>query len=92
MKLIINNDDHRKIIQGALKEMSASCTRIDAEKDFIKDVLQRLKDEIGLEPKYGRKLLNHYHNQSLQQHIEETEEIEQLYTSVFNRLVELGNN
>jgi len=83
MQMVINNDEHRDKIKKALKDMSGALTRAEAEKDYVKDVLARLKDEVGLEPKYGRKLLKHYHNQSIQQEIEEAEEIEQLYTSVF---------
>lgn len=84
LNLVINNEEHRDRIKKALQEMSGACTRIEAEKDFIKDVLIRLKDEVGIEPKYGRKLLKIYHNQNLQEQIEEAEEIEQLYTSVFD--------
>lgn len=76
-------DDEKKKLQSAIKEMSMSMTRVDAEKDLQKDIIQSAFDDTGIDKKYIRKLAMIYHKQSLTDFQTETEEVQNLYEDLF---------
>jgi fatty acid-binding protein DegV len=80
--MIVNNPDQRKVILDAMKEWSNSATRIDAEKDLQKNIIDDLADNVDIEKKYLNKLATMYHKQNFAQFQQEKEEIEELYESV----------
>jgi fatty acid-binding protein DegV len=78
----VNNPEQRKVILDAMKEWSNSATRIDAEKDLQKNIIDDLADNVDIEKKYLNKLATMYHKQNFAQFQQEKEEIEELYESV----------
>jgi len=76
--MLSNPKDRAKLLDG-IKEMSNSMTRVDAEKDFQKDVIARLADELDLEKKHIRKLARIYHKQNFNTVQQEQEELVELY-------------
>jgi di/tripeptidase len=73
--------DREKLLK-AIKEMSNSMTRIDAEKDFQKDVVDTMNDELGLEKKYVKKLAAMYHKQNYATVQQEYDELQELYEAI----------
>ena len=69
-------------LKDAIKEISASWTRIEAERDFVKDVIDRMQEEVDVPKKEVRKLAKIYHQQNLDQVKEEFEEIELAYRKI----------
>lgn len=69
----ITNEDRKKV-QNALKEMSDSMTRVQAEKDLQKDIAQRMLDEIGVPKKDFNKLARIYHASNLMEEAARNEE------------------
>ena len=90
---VINNDIRKKI-QGALKEVSASMTRVEAEKDFQKEVAERMLDECMVPKKDFNKLARIYHASTLAQEASKNEEFMQFAEAVLapmeNRLEDQG--
>lgn len=80
--MVINNPEQRKTILDAMKEWSNSATRIDAEKDLQKTLIDDLSDKVDIEKKYLNKLAAMYHKQNFAQFQQEREEIEELYESI----------
>lgn len=76
---MMNNPEDRKRLVGAMKEISDSMTRVDAEKDFQKEAIDSVSEDLGLEKKYIRKLATIYHKQNMTQFKQENEEVETLY-------------
>lgn len=72
----------RQAIQKALQEISASLTRIDGEKDLIKDILTTIEDKQNIPKKYMRKIAKIYHNQNFNEVQQEQEDLETLYETV----------
>ena len=60
----LSNPADRKAVHDALREISNSMTRIEAERDLIKETLNMLKDNYELPTKYTRKLAKIYHKQN----------------------------
>lgn len=80
--MISNPEDKKKMIDG-LKELSNSMTRVDAEKDYQKDTIAKLSDELGIKKPYISKIANVYHRQTFAQMQAEHEELENLYEELF---------
>ena len=76
--------EDKKKLQGYIKEISNSMLRMDAEKDFIKDVIDRAKDDFSLAPKDVRKIANIYHKQSFIEEKAAQEMVLGLYEDLFS--------
>ncbi len=69
-------------LEGALKDMSASMARQDAERDLQKNVIGDICEELDLNKKVFRKLAKVYHKQNFDQEVTTHQEFEQLYEAV----------
>lgn len=64
----------RKVIKGALKEMSDSFYQIEAQKDLQKDIAQKMLDELGIPKREFNKLAKIYHASNLVEEAARNEE------------------
>ena len=78
----LSNPADRKAVYDALREISNSLTRMEAERDLISETLKSVKDKFELPPKYVRTLAKIYHKQNFNQVKEEQAEVEFLYEAV----------
>lgn len=78
----ISNPADRKKIKDALQEISDSMTRIDAERDLIKDIVNDVNDNFKLPKKYINKMAKIYHKQNFAKEQQETDELESLYLTI----------
>ena len=46
----------KKVIQDAIEEMINSFTRMDAERDLIKEIVAKVKEETTVSPRVFRKM------------------------------------
>jgi MoaA/NifB/PqqE/SkfB family radical SAM enzyme len=81
--LMLSNPKDKEKLEAGIKELSNSMTRVDAEKDFQKDAIGNLADELGIKKQYIAKIAQVYHKQTFVKMQAEHEEIEELYESVF---------
>lgn len=81
---MLSNPQDQKRLVGAMKELSNSMTRVEAERDFQKEAIDSVAEELGLEKKYIRKLATIYHKQNMTQFKQENEEVETLYEILVN--------
>ena len=72
----------KKIVRDALDEGSASLTRIEAERDLVKEIAKRLQDEHEIPKNVFKKMLRVYHKQNFSKVTEENEEFVTAYESV----------
>lgn len=82
MSLVVNNPVDRKKIKDALFEISNSYTRIEAEKDLIKDIVEDLADKFELPKKHINKIARAYHKQNYNEQVADSEEFQELYESL----------
>lgn len=80
---MISNNEDRKKVANAIQEISNSMTRIDAEKDLIKDIIDQTSEKFELDKKHLRKLATIYHKQNLTEVKNEYDEVETLYQELF---------
>jgi hypothetical protein len=73
--------DKKKILE-AVREISNSMTRIEAERDLIKETVKEISDSFQIPRKVVNKIAKTYHKQNLTQEVQEHEEFVELYDSV----------
>jgi hypothetical protein len=74
----------RKAILDCMKELSASMTRVEGERDFQREAIKELCDNLELSKKTFRRMAKVYHKQNFTKEIEEHEEFETMYETITN--------
>lgn len=80
--IIPTSPDDKKKVQNAIKEISNSLTRVEAERSLVNEILNDLQDEFELPKKYMRRLAKAYHKQNINEVKTEAEELEDLYNEI----------
>jgi uncharacterized protein YigA (DUF484 family) len=73
----------RKSIKEAVMEIDAALTRIEAERDHIKNVLESVEEKFSLPKSYVRKVANAWHKQNLVEQSQAMEDVEAVYETIF---------
>jgi len=81
---MISNPADRKAILDCMKEISNSMTRIEGERDFIREAINNICDEQNLSKKTFRRMAKTYHKQNFNTEVEQHEEFEVLYQTITN--------
>lgn len=74
----------RKAIYDCMREISGSMTRMEAEREFIREAIKNICDEQNLSKKTFRRMAKTYHKQNFNTEVEEHEEFENLYQAITN--------
>jgi len=72
----------RKLVLDALKEISNAYTRMEAEKDFVKEAITDLSEKVAIEKKHIKQLASFYHKQNLSDFRDQVDTIEALYEAI----------
>ncbi len=80
--IVPSSPEDLKRIKDAMQEISNSFTRIESEKDFQKEALEALEEDVGIPKKYLRKMSRIYHKQNMNQLRSEMETIDFLLEKV----------
>tara|TARA_R110002096_G_scaffold69149_1_gene166336 strand:- start:18487 stop:18753 length:267 start_codon:yes stop_codon:yes gene_type:complete len=78
----MNAVDQKKLV-SAMQELSDSMTRMDAEKDLVKEIIESTSDVSGIAKKTLRKLANIHHRRNIDEVRTYNSEVEDLYEEVF---------
>lgn len=77
----------RKAIKDCLVEISSSYTRIEAERDLIKEAMSNICEQFELSKKTFRRLAKTYHKQNFSREVAEHEEFENMYEQLTGETV-----
>ena len=80
--IIPSSDADKQRMKGAMDEISNAYTRIEAEKDFIKEAIVSLEDDVGIPKKYLSKMARIYHKNNVSEVVAEIEDIEALLETI----------
>lgn len=75
-------EEDKKKFKGVLDELSNSMTRMDAERDFIKETIEAASKDFNMNKKIIRKMARVYHKNNYTDEVIEMEEFQQTYESV----------
>lgn len=69
-------------IKNAIREISNSMTRMDAERDHIKTIISDLTGEVEINKKHVRKMARVYHKQNYTEEQDSFAEFSELYEDI----------
>ncbi len=69
-------------LQKAIREISNSMIRTEAERDLIKEIVKEQSDQLQIPKKIINKIAKTFHKQSLHQEVEDHEDFVELYEKV----------
>ena len=69
----------RTAIKKCMDELSASMTRTEGEREFLKEAINNICEEYEMSKKTFRKLAKVYHKQNFSREVAENEEFETIY-------------
>jgi ssDNA-specific exonuclease RecJ len=72
----------RQKIKKMLAEISSSMTRIEAERDLIRETIKEMSDQFQLPKKTLNRMAKVYHKQNYTQEVADHEEFESLYETI----------
>lgn len=78
----ISSPADRAKIKKMLGEVSNSMTRIEGERDLIKETIKEMSKEFNLSKRQLNRMAKVYHKQNFTREQEEHSEFEDLYTSI----------
>lgn len=72
----------RKKIESALQEISNSLTRVEAERDLMKDIIKTTCDQFELDKKIFRRLAKVYHRRNFSEEVADDQAFETAYETI----------
>ena len=78
----ISNPADREKLLKIIRECSESMTRMDGEKEFIKEAVGAISKELQLPKKLVAKMVKVYHKQNYDEEVAVHEQFENLYETV----------
>ncbi len=79
---VLSNPKDREQLLGVLSECSNALTRIDSEKDLIKEAVKKVCEDLQLPKRLVNKLVKVYHKQNYDEEVATHEQFETLYETV----------
>jgi hypothetical protein len=79
---MLSNPEDIKKFKGAIQEISNSMTRMEAERDLIKEIVKDQSAQLQIPKKIISKIAKTYHKQNLTQEVQDHEEFVELYETV----------
>jgi len=78
----ISAETDRKKLLDAIRECSNSMTRIESEKDLIKEAVKTVCEDLKLPKRLVNRLVKVYHKQNYDEEVATHEQFEQLYETI----------
>lgn len=78
----ISNEADQKKLLDCLRECSGSMTRMEAERDYIKESVATVSKDLQLPKKLVAKLVKVYHKQNYDEEVATHEQFETLYETI----------
>jgi hypothetical protein len=77
--------EQKQDLQKAVQEISNSMTRMEAERDLIKEIVKDQSDQLQIPKKVISKIAKTFHKQNLAQEVADHEEFVELYEKVTSK-------
>lgn len=76
---MLNNPEEQKVIKDCLSEMVDSMIRVAAERDLMKEIVARVKEDTTVKPKVFRRMAKVQYQSNFSEVVAEDEEFVELY-------------
>lgn len=82
MTLVITNEVDRKRIKDCLDEISGSMLQIESHREFIKEAINTICEELQIDKKYFRKMVEFHHKQNINEEVSKFDDVVAMYESI----------
>jgi len=82
--IIPSSPADRKALFAGIKEIDNSMTRVQGEKDFQREAIEKLAEKFDIDKKYVRRMANDYHKDTFDKKVSEQEQYQGLYEAVMH--------
>jgi hypothetical protein len=79
---VLSNPADRDKLLNVVRECSGSMTRMDGEKDFVRESIKNICKELDLPKRLVQRMVKVYHKQNYDEEVAVHEQFETLYQSV----------
>ena len=79
---VLSNPADRDKLLNVIRECSGSMTRMDGEKDFVRESIKNICKELDLPKRLVQRMVKVYHKQNYDEEVAVHEQFETLYQSV----------
>lgn len=76
---MLNNPEEQKVIKDCLQEMVDSMIRVSAERELMKEIVARVKEETTVKPKIFRRMAKVQFASNFSEVVAEDEEFVEVY-------------
>jgi hypothetical protein len=77
----------RESVRKVLVELSASLSRIEGERDYIKESINKICEDMEINKKTFRKLVKTYHKQNFSKEVADNNEFVEMYEQITGETV-----
>jgi len=77
--------DDKKVLRKAIMELNDSLTRVGAERDLQKEIINETYDKLGVDKKMVRRMAKAYFKANFKDEVAEANEFEEFYTEVMEK-------
>jgi hypothetical protein len=77
--------EDKKVLRKAIMEMNDSMTRVGAERDLQKEIINEAFDKLGVDKKMIRRLAKVYFKANFNDEVEENNQFESFYDEVLRK-------
>ncbi len=78
-------DEDRKRLRKAVMEMNDSLTRIAAERELQKEVVNEMADQLGMDKKLFKRMSRAYFKANFNDEVQENTNFEEFYTTIMEK-------
>ena len=79
--------EDKKVLRKAIMELNDSMTRVGAERDLQKEIINETFDKLGVDKKMIRRMAKVYFKANFNEEIEENNQFETFYDEVLRKTV-----
>lgn len=79
------NPEELKMIVDAITTINDSMTRVAAERDLVKDTVNKIHEETGFPKKLLRRIARTHYNRSFEMDLQENRDFESTYETITNK-------
>ena len=79
---VLSNPADRDKLLNVVRECSGSMTRMEGEKDFVRESINNISKELDLPKRLVQRMVKVYHKQNYDEEVAVHEQFETLYQSV----------
>jgi flagellar biosynthesis GTPase FlhF len=78
-------EEDRKLFRKAIMEMNDSMTRIAAERELMKEIVNENCDKLGVDKKLFRRMSKAYFKANFKDEVQENTDFEEFYSTVIEK-------